>query len=233
MVSRKLTLVLALGLGTTALGAPLAHAEEQGSPQGRQAAAAVSTLPSLAAVKKAMHGRGVWNRNRGSIDVVGSKPSACNSQALMLNYRDVRVRLYSGQEKGLPRSIWSNANATVFRYPDVASAKRAVANTASYARRCPEVTEWVCTECDGIWTTWRTRVRAPQIGAQRVIWRFREQGNFKSNGYTVVARRGATVVRVTVSRTRDVSGAHGWRYPPRIEKKVAVRVARLTLRSAT
>lgn len=193
----------------------------------------MSKLPSKAAVKKVMNGRGAWHRTAGSIDVVGSKPRSCNTQELMANPRDVRVRDYSGQEQGLPRTIWSHTNAAVLRYPDVASARRAVANTASYARRCPKVTEWVCNECDGVWTTWRTRVRAPKVGAQRVIWRFREQGNFKSNGYTVVARRGATVVRVTASRTRDVTGPHGWTYPPRIEKKVAVRLAKLTLASAT
>jgi hypothetical protein len=113
----------------------------------------------------------------------------------------------------------------------VRAARKAVRRNASYPQRCPKVVEWVCTQCDGIWTTWRTRVPAARVGAQSVAWRFRELSNAKAKGHTIVARRGTTVVRVTVGRAR-YPGDGPFTYPERIAKKKVVALARIALRTA-
>lgn len=192
-----------------------------------------SDFPAKTVVKSSMNGKGHWSSSRGRFATLGGKPGDCRSDKQMLSFDRAKSRFFYGREKGMPRSIWSNAEIVVLRYPDTKSARRAVKRNASYPRRCPKVTEWVCNDCDGIWTTWRTRTLAAKVGRQSVVWRFREIGNFKSNGYTVVSRRGSTIVRVTVGRTRDVSARNGWVYPKLIKKREALRVARKALNRAT
>ncbi|QIX27179.1 hypothetical protein ncot_11645 [Nocardioides sp. JQ2195] len=184
-------------------------------------------------VKASMNGVGEWRAYRGSFKTVGGKPRDCRSDEQMLDYDEARSKSYHGRESGLPRSVWSGAEIVILRYADADSARRAVRRNGSYPRRCPKVTEWVCTECDGIWTTWRTKVPAVTVGAQSVAWKFREVGNFKSNGHAVVARRGSTVVRVTVTRTRDVTMKDGWVYPQLVRKRVVTRLARKALNKST
>ena len=64
-----------------------------------------------------------------------------------------------------------------------------------------------------------------------MIWEHRRIGNFKHNGYGVVARRGRLVVRVEVGRLRTpLEGP--FTYPPLISKTEALQVARMALRAA-
>ena len=86
-----------------------------------------------------------------------------------------------GRQVGLPPGVGASASVEVFRYATVRAAKRAVARNGSYPQRCPRVVEWVCTQCDGVWTTWRSRVAVPRVGQQRVAWRYREVGNARSD----------------------------------------------------
>jgi hypothetical protein len=150
----------------------------------------------------------------------------------MLDFREDRGRGYYSPPAGPSDDVGALAKVDVYRYDSVRAARQAVSQNASYPQRCPKVTEWVCTQCDGIWTTWRTRVPAAQVGAQSVAWRFRELSNAKAKGYTIVARRGTTVVRVTVGRSR-YPGDGPFTYPERIAKKKAVALARIALRTAS
>ena len=131
----------------------------------------------------------------------------------------------------MPDSVWGDVQIAVFRYETAGEAHRAVKRSGSYPDRCPETTEWVCTDCDGVWTAWRNRVAAPEVGTESVVWHYRRIGNFKHNGYGVVARRGELVIRVEVGRFRTpLEGSFS--YPPLLPKKKALDVARLALRAA-
>lgn len=192
-----------------------------------------SDFPSKSDVKTVFAGKGRWFSYRGDIATLGGRPAECRSDDQLLNFDEVKARYYSGRERGAPRSVSANAEIAVLKYATVGSARDAVKRNRSYPRRCPKVTEWVCDQCDGISTIWRTKVSAKKVGRQSVVWKFRRIDNLKSNGYTVVARRGSTVVRVTASRTRDVAAKNGWVYPKLIKKRVAVKLARTALREAT
>jgi hypothetical protein len=149
----------------------------------------------------------------------------------MLSFVEDRVRSYSGLQRGLPSSVSGETQVGVFRYESASEAHLAVKRNASYPQRCPKTVEWVCTECDGVWTTWRKRVAAPRLGKESRVWHYRRIGNFKHNGYGVVARRGSLVVRVEVGRFRSPL-AGPFTFPPLISKKDALDVARIALQAA-
>lgn len=190
----------------------------------------VGDFPTVSTVKTVFNGKGTWRAHRGDMTTLGSRPSGCRSDQQMLAFDRNRAIWYSGVERGLPASIYSGAEIVVLRYASVGAARDAIARNASYPSRCPKVTEWVCEECDGISDTWRTRVSMAQAGDQSVAWRFREVGNLKSSGYTIVARRGATVVRVTLERTSTRYLAAG--YPSLMSKQMALRLARIAVSRA-
>jgi hypothetical protein len=72
---------------------------------------------------------------------------------------------------------------------------------------------------------------SPPAGPSDDVWRFRELSNAKAKGYTIVARTGTTVVRVSVGRSR-YPGDGPFTYPQPIAKKKAVSLARIALRTA-
>ena len=218
---RRRVLVLVIAL----VGAMLA-------PSTSAAEISSSDFPSKAAVKSELDGTGRWFTSvAGSARALGAKPARCRSDLQMLSFAEDRVRSYSGLQRGLPTSVSGEAQVAVFRYKNASEAHLAVKRNASYPQRCPKTTEWVCTDCDGVWTTWRKRVAAPQVGRESVVWHYRRIGNFKHNGYGVVARRGRLVVRVEVGRLRTpLEGS--FTYPPLISKTEALKVARMALRAA-
>jgi hypothetical protein len=192
-----------------------------------------SDLPTKSTVKSVLKEGGRWSSyTYGNTRAVGARPGSCRSDEQMLSFREDRGRGYYGPPAGPSDDVGALAKVDVYRYNSVRTAKRAVTRNASYPDRCPKVVEWVCTQCDGVWTTWRARVPAARVGAQSVAWRFRELSNAKAKGYTIVARKGTTVVRVTVGRSR-YPGDGPFTYPGRISKKKAVNLARIALRTAT
>lgn len=196
------------------------------------ASAAPAPLPSARVVKGVVGGVGPWHAYPSDISALGARPRGCRSDRQLLDPQSVRAKSYAGREGGQPRRIFSGAEIVVLGYADEAAARAAFANVATYPRRCPKVVEWVCTECDGISTTWRTRVPVARVRDQSVAWRLRDVGNLRSSGYAVVARYGASLVRVTVTRTRDIFGPHPERYPRPMPERKAVRLARLALGGA-
>ncbi|GAA4811998.1 hypothetical protein GCM10025786_15960 [Nocardioides caeni] len=195
------------------------------------AQAAPSPFPTAASVKDAVFGTGSWSaRNWGAEGTIGGRPAACRSDQQMVAHRARGARSYYGATTG---SVWMSSEVEVLRYRSVAEARQDLRRSGSYPRRCPRVTEWVCEECDGISTTWRTRVAVQRAGSESVGWSFKRVDNLKAVGYTMVARRGTTLVLVTLTLTRDVFGANGWVYPRLPRKAAIVRLARLAIRTAT
>lgn len=197
-----------------------------------QAVISRSDLPNKATVKTLLNGTGRWFVNTyDDTRALGARPAGCRSDLQMGSFREDRGRRYGGQQAGVPPEVRVDARVDVFRYATARAAKRAVARNGSYPERCPRVVEWVCTQCDGVWTTWRSKVAVRAVGEQRVAWRFREIGLPKSAGFTVVAREGTTVVRVSVRRDR-LPGEGAWTYPKPVAKKKAVQLARIALGTA-
>lgn len=193
-----------------------------------------SDLPRKATVKAVLDEGGRWRAyTYGDTRALGARPSSCRSDLQMLAFREDRGRGYFGPPAGPSDDVGAVARVDVFRYDSVRDAKRAVRRSGSYPDRCPRVVEWVCTDCDGIWTTWRSRVPAARVGEQSVAWRFRELSIAKGKGYTVVAREGTTVVRVSVGRARYPGGDGPFTYPQRIAKRKTVELARIALLTAT
>ena len=219
---RLALLVLAVGaLGAVSIAPPASAVIDR------------SDLPTKSTVKLTLRESGRWSAvTYGNTRALGARPRNCRSDQQMLAFREDRGRGYYGPPAGPSDNVGALAKVDVYRYDSVRTAKRAVKRNASYPDRCPKVVEWVCTQCDGIWTTWRTRVPAARVGKQSVAWRFRELSNAKAKGYTIVARKGTTVVRVTVGRSR-YPGDSPFTYPERISKKKSVNLARIALRTAT
>lgn len=192
-----------------------------------------SDFPKRTKVKATMGGKGPWaTYPGGKFKALGSDPEECRSDVQMLDYDEARQRYFSGHERGAPKNIFTATQIAVLHYPDTAAARAAVKRNATYAERCPDVTEWVCTDCDGVYRTWRTAVPAPRVGGRSTMWSFKEVGNLKASGYTVVAQRGNVVVRVTATRTNsNYRAARG--YPKLISKKATLSLARLALNVAT
>jgi hypothetical protein len=203
-----------------------------GTAQPASASIDRSDLPTKATVKLALDEGGRWTASTyGNTRALGATPAGCRSDLQMRDFREDRGRGYYGIPVEPSDDVGALAKVDVYRYDSVRAARQAVRRNASYPQRCPKVVEWVCTQCDGIWTTWRTRVPAAQVGAQSVAWRFRELSNARATGYTIVARSATTVVRVTVGRAR-YPGDGPFTYPERIAKKKAVSLARIALRTA-
>ena len=68
----------------------------------------------------------------------------------------------------MPRSVFTSAEIAVLTYADDAAARAAGPAQRVVPRRCPKVVEWVCTDCDGIDTTWRTRTPAARVATR--VW---------------------------------------------------------------
>jgi hypothetical protein len=189
-----------------------------------------SDLPSKATVKEQMDGTGTW-RTSGQGRPIGASPADCRSDLQMLDPTERRARGYSGRQPGRSASVLGEVLVEVYRYASASAASDAVRRNGTYPDRCPRVREWVCTECDGVATVWRERATMPRVGVQSVAWRFHGLDNFKHNGWTVVARRGSTVVRVSTGRVHMPDDG-AFRYPQMVSKDRAERIARLALRTA-
>jgi hypothetical protein len=190
-----------------------------------------SDLPSKATVKEHMNGTGTWRASFGSARPIGASPADCRSDLQMLDPTERKARGYSGPQPGRPASVLGEVLVEVYRYASASAASDAVRRNGTYPDRCPRVREWTCTECDGVATVWRDRVAMPRVGVQSMAWRFHGIDNFKHNGWTVVARRGSTVVRVSTGRVHMPDDGP-FRYPQMVSKDRAERIARLALRTA-
>ncbi|WP_183098722.1 hypothetical protein [Nocardioides pelophilus] len=204
------------------------------TPPDAQAAIPDSDFPPKIVVKTQLNGVGAWNDYTSSFEgTLGGRPRGCRSDRQMLRFTQARQRSYGGHERGFSASTYAGATIVIFYYATRSQAREAVRNNGTYPARCPRVTEWVCEDCDGISTTWRSRVSANRVGVQSVAWRFRSIDNGKHRGYAVVARDDKTVVKVEVSRQRYPGVNGGWTWPPQRRLSDAVRVARIALQDAT
>ena len=191
---------------------------------------ASSDFPPKVAVKERMDGIDRWYVAGGGRPI-GASPADCRSDRQMLDPAERRLRGYYGALRGRPESVLGEVTVEVYRYASSPAAAAAVRNNGTYPDRCPRVREWYCNECDGVSTIWRERVTMPRVGVQSVAWRFRGVDNFKHNGYTVVARRGATVVRVSTGRAHMPDNGPDT-YPQLVSKDRAEGITRLALRAA-
>lgn len=167
-------------------------------------------LPSASQVSHILRDSSTWKRHRYDYTLLGSRPRGCKSTEPFESAEQSLKAMY-GQVRP-PLSNMPSATISIYEFltPDDASA--AVVRAASLVGSCGKSTEWWCTQCDGIITYWRRAVAPPMVGEQATSWVGRAAGNSLSRYRAVVARKGSSVVAVTVW-TSNAPGTKKLRYP--------------------
>ena len=183
-----------------------------------------SDFPSAAALEQAVGESEDWSRYVSKTDqggVLGSRPRGCKSDGPFRAAREFRSATYWPNRADPGADVAYTAGITVHRFGSARSAARAVKRARAFVTRCPKSTEWVCTQCDGIYTTWQRPTPLRRVGEQSVALAGRQMGNFGSRFRSVVARDATTVVRVSVAvGSTDVDGP---RFPTTRPTKAQVR----------
>lgn len=220
LLSLALAISLALPLGLLAPGTAHARIDR-------------SDLLSKATVKAMMNGTGRWQSSIFPVRrPLGAKPTRCRSDKPMGSYRQSRGRSYYGKVRGGSDNTDRSVNTLVYRYDTRKAAKMAMQLLKDYATDCPRTVEWVCTQCDGIFTAFRKSVVTRRVGQQSTAWRLREKANGFGKGYVIAARKQRTIVRTSVVNVLfpDQSGIRFPKAPPR---STTVAVTKAALRKAT
>ena len=92
-----------------------------------------------------------------------------------------------------------SASVTLYRFGSSGAAKRALKRVKAHVKGCPKYTEWVCTQCDGIFDVWQQLASVPTIGDGTVAWAGRQMDNFGSRFRKAVVRDGRIVIEARVS----------------------------------
>lgn len=187
-----------------------------------------SDFPSAAAVEQAVGQSQGWSRylskpNQGG--VLGSRPRGCRSDLPFKQEREFRRATYWPNQPDAGATVAYTAGITVHRFSSARAAARAMKRAQTFVKRCPKSTEWVCTQCDGIYTTWQRLTRLRRVGDQSFAVVGRQMENFGSRFRSVVARDGRIVIRADVSTgSTDVDGP---RFPTTRPTKAQVRAVAL------
>lgn len=190
-----------------------------------------SDFPSTTWVKSAMKGKGSWYRESASPAYVGrevgTSPSRCRLTNYFGQYQEAKRTFYSGPIRG--SRDYGTTDVTVHRYRSVKQAQATLQRLGTYARNCSRTEEWVCANCDGTWTASRTPATRRKIGDQSVAWREKRVGMGVTSARMITARRGATVVLVSVERASDPETMRTPKYPT---WKLTEKVTRKALAAA-
>jgi hypothetical protein len=192
-------------------------------------------VPSTADVREAMDGTGSWMRVVVPPDEggpIGAKPRRCRSDLPFAAATDERSAYYTGTPRRGVDAESAVAQVIVLRFASRGDAADAVRASIRQIRGCDAWTEWVCTQCDGIADLTARPTRLGQVGQQSVAWAGTSFSNGKARQRVVVARSGATVVRVTASYGR-FPGTGPFTWPERPSAATALRLTRVALQAAT
>lgn len=219
-----IAVVLSPGLGASAAPAPR---ELVAAP----AVISADQFLTRSPVRRELAGRGKWVRNLGEPDFLplGANPAQCRSDLPFAGAVASQGAFYFGPLRSTKR-FYGEAQVTVREYPDAAAAQAAVTAAAAFAIACPQSTEWVCEQCDGVWDYQRTPARGRKVGEQSTAWSQDSQGLARARGRVIVARSGVTVVEVYAGRTNDPTDTKVPK-PPTWKRTVAL--AKRALRKAT
>jgi hypothetical protein len=161
-----------------------------------------SDFPSLSYVKTAIGGSGAWGRAFSREGPLGAKPARCRSDLPFSAAREYRSAWYNGPLRST-RSLTGVTSIKVYRFGSASSARRAMAKAEAFVTDCPKSTEWVCTNCDGVWDIRRKLAPARRVGTQSFAWKEVSAGLGVENSRVIAARTGRTVVVVNVGHQTD------------------------------
>ena len=128
-------------------------------------------FPSAAQVKSSMKGTGKWQRGLGDLNFVplGATPAACRSDLPFAAATESRSAGYFGSLPGT-KKYHGQAQVSVYRFTSKRAAAKAMAALKEFLRDCRVSEEWVCQDCDGIWTYARRPAAPRRVGDQTIAW---------------------------------------------------------------
>ncbi|MGB7979417.1 MAG: hypothetical protein WCF36_01320 [Candidatus Nanopelagicales bacterium] len=187
-------------------------------------------FPSTAQVKASMDGTGKWQRGLGDLNFVplGATPASCRSDLPFAAATESRSAGYFGSLAG-KKKYHGQAQVTLYRFSSTRAAKRAMAALKVFLRDCRVSEEWVCQDCDGIWTYARRPASPRRVGDQALAWNQQTLGLGRGNGRVIAARSSRLIVVATASHQTD---PESMKKPPAPTWKTTISVTKKALARA-
>lgn len=169
-----------------------------------------SDFPSSSEVSEALETGGTWDRyvtkNSSKAGwVVGARPSRCASDRPYAAVTDRRYAYYNKLLNG-PHAIRYSADVAIFKFSTKPRARAALEKIRAHVRSCPSYTEWVCTQCDGIFDVWQRMSPIRNVGDQTVAWAGKSMGNLGDRYRSAAILDRDNIIKVTVSIGGDTEG---------------------------
>jgi hypothetical protein len=177
-----------------------------------------------------MSGSGTWHRGLGAPNFValGATPAACQSDLPFAAATESRSAGYSGPPAG-GREYHGHAEVNLYRFASKLAAAEAMAALKVFLRHCRVSEEWVCNDCDGIWTYARHPATQRRVGDQSIAWNQQTLGMGRGNGRVIAARSHRVIVVATVSHQ---TAPESMEKPPKPTWKATISVTRKALARA-
>ena len=210
----------------TVLGACLILA----APAAAHADITRADFPRAAQVKASMDGTGKWQRGLGDLNFVplGATPATCRSDLPFAAATESRSVGYFGSLAGT-KKYHGQAQVSVYRFTSKRAAAKAMAALKEFLRDCRVSEEWVCQDCDGIWTYARRPAATRRVGDQAIAWNQQSLGMGRGNGRVIAARSSRVIVVANVSHQTD---PESMKKPPAPTWKTALSVTKKALARA-
>ena len=170
-----------------------------------------SDFPSSAEVGDAIGRGGSWDRylskNYSNADwVLGARPARCASDGPFAAATDNRSASYS-RMRSSSNQLAYNAQVAIYKFPNKAKARAALTKVQAHVRSCPSYTEWVCTQCDGIFDVWQRLSPIPNAGDRTVAWAGKFAGNIGERYRSAAVLDRDNIIKVSVSIFGDAGGS--------------------------
>ena len=187
-------------------------------------------FPTVAQVKSSMKGAGKWRRGLGDLDFVplGARPAACRSDLPFAAAVESRSAGYFGSLVG-SRKYDGQVQVNVYRFASKRSAVEAMAALEVFLGDCRVSDEWVCQDCDGIWTYARRPAAPRQVGRQSLAWNQQTLGMGRGNARVIAARSSRLIVVATASHQ---TAPESMKKPPKPTWRTTIAIARKALARA-
>jgi hypothetical protein len=117
----------------------------------------------------------------------------------------------------------------LYRFASKLAAAEAMAALKVFLRDCRVSEEWVCNDCDGIWTYARHPAAQRRVGDQSIAWNQQTLGMGRGNGRVIAARSHRVIVVATVSHQ---TAPESMEKPPKPTWKATISVTRKALARA-
>ena len=117
----------------------------------------------------------------------------------------------------------------VYRFASKRSAIEAMAALEVFLRDCRVSDEWVCQDCDGLWTYARRPAAPRRVGQQSFAWNQQTLGMGRGNARVIASRSSRLIVVATASHQTP---PESMKKPPKPTWRTTVSIARKALARA-